>query len=48
MQAGVLEFEQGRVALFGEAWMFRFFKDRRGDNARFILNLMAWLSSTGS
>lgn len=50
LQAGVREFGEGRVALFGEAWMFRFLKAETGDmrgaqNAHFILNLMRWLHS---
>lgn len=48
MQAGVLEFERGRVALFGEAWMFRFLTNPHDQNARFIRNLMSWLSSRKS
>lgn len=48
LQAGVREFGDGRVALFGEAWLFRFLKAETGDmrgaqNAKFILNLMRWL-----
>jgi hypothetical protein len=42
LQGGVRDFGQGRVALFGEAWMFRFFG--RGQNADFVLNLVNWLA----
>lgn len=50
LQAGVRPFGEGRVAIFGEAWMFRFFNDPSGrgpqtQNAQLILNLMRWLSS---
>jgi hypothetical protein len=43
LQGGALGFGRGRVALFGEAWMFRYFD--RGQNAEFVLNLMHWLTS---
>jgi hypothetical protein len=44
LQGGVRIVGRGRVAVFGEAWMFRFFD--RGDNAEFVLNLMDWLADS--
>lgn len=43
LQGAVRSFGRGRVALFGEAWMFRFFE--RGQNAEFVLNLVDWLTA---
>lgn len=49
LQAGARPFGEGRVAIFGEAWMFRFFNDPSGrgpqtQNPQLIRNLMEWLS----
>ena len=49
LQAGARSFGEGRVAIFGEAWMFRFLNDPSGrgpqtQNAELVLNLMRWLS----
>ena len=49
LQAGVRPFGDGRVALFGEAWMFRFLEESPStgpgaQNAQLILNLMRWLA----
>lgn len=51
LQGGVRDFGNGRVALFGEAWMFRFLSvppnaPPTTQNARFIRNLMRWLTQT--
>jgi hypothetical protein len=44
-QAAARSFGAGRVAIFGEAWLFRFFSTGRIDgNARLILNLFRWLA----
>lgn len=52
LQGAVRRFGQGSVALFGEAWMFRFLENhmpgyRPNQNAPFILNLFRWLTRSG-